>query len=96
MLCILFNVNDTRQGQSYIKTEAENCGSQHIAGLLTEISERDRIEVVGLWERTINASICIQYIYCSELLGLTDHNPEKLTTEKEMANARIRIYMPKV
>jgi len=36
------------------------------------------------------------YIYCGELDGLTDHNLYKLTSEKEMANARIRIFMPKV
>jgi len=36
------------------------------------------------------------YIYYGEISGLSKLNPGKLTSEKEIANARIRIYMPKV
>lgn len=53
-------------------TRTENCGSHQIAGLLIEMSERDRIEVVGLRERKINESICI---YWCGSIGLADHNP---------------------
>ena len=36
------------------------------------------------------------YIYYGELSGLSELNPRELTSKKEIANARIRIYMPKV
>jgi len=36
------------------------------------------------------------YIYCGELFNLSELNPENLTSEKEIANARIRIHMPQV
>ncbi len=72
----LFNVIDTRQGQTYSKTGTESCGSQQIAGLFIEISERDRIEVVGGLVGKNNQRVYMYtYIYCGELLCLTDHNP---------------------
>jgi len=67
---------DTRQGQTNIQTGTENYGSQQIAGLLVEISERDRIEVVGELVGENNQRVCVYiYIHCGELSGLTDHNP---------------------
>ena len=67
-----------------------------VAGFLLKLSKEAvlRLRVV-LWERT-NCSFMYTYIYCDELFGLKEINPEKLISEKELANARIRIYMPKV
>jgi hypothetical protein len=76
LLQYLFYAIDTRQSQTYIKTGTENYGSQQIAGLLIEISERDRIEVVGELVGKNNQRVYMYtYIYCGELRGLTDHNP---------------------
>jgi len=36
------------------------------------------------------------YIYCGELYNLSKLNPENLTSEKENANASIRVHLPKV
>ena len=41
-------------------------------------------------------SYMFTYIYCGELFNLSELNPENLTSEKEIANARIRIHVPQV
>ena len=41
-------------------------------------------------------SYVFTYIYCGELFNLSELNPENLTSEKEITNARIRIHMQKV
>jgi len=41
-------------------------------------------------------SYMFTYIYCGELFNLAELIPKNLTSEMEIANARIRIHMPKV